>query len=123
MEALSRWVDNLEFVNSNLSQVDLYIQLAEEAAELSQAAAKMARHLKGSNPTRRNYSELEASVIEEMADTWLSFKVLYFGKDYHAKLTTTQVEKLDRWASRLKARYETEEVTPDADKLESKSTE
>lgn len=46
----------------------MWMQLAEEAAELSQAAAKMARYLHGTNPVAKNEIELRADILEEYAD-------------------------------------------------------
>ena len=47
---------------------DLYEQLAEEAAELAQAANKMARAMRGTNPTPKSEMEAYHSVIEEYTD-------------------------------------------------------
>lgn len=46
----------------------MLMQLAEEAAELSQAAAKMARYLHGTNPVGKSEVEIRANIIEEYAD-------------------------------------------------------
>lgn len=46
----------------------MWLQLAEEASELSQAAAKMARYLHGTNPVAKNEVEIRADIIEEYAD-------------------------------------------------------
>ena len=46
-------------------------QLAEEAAELSQAALKLARVLRGENPTPVTQEEAEKHLIEEYTDVWL----------------------------------------------------
>lgn len=46
----------------------MWMQLAEEAAELSQAAAKMARYLHGTNPVAKNEIEIRADIIEEYMD-------------------------------------------------------
>lgn len=46
----------------------LYEQLAEEAAELSQAANKMARVLRGENPTPKSETEAKNNLIEEYTD-------------------------------------------------------
>lgn len=46
----------------------MWMQLAEEAAELSQAAAKMARYLHGTNPVAKSEVEIQISIIEEYAD-------------------------------------------------------
>lgn len=46
----------------------MWMQLAEEAAELSRAAAKMARYLHGTNPVAKSETEIRADIIEEYAD-------------------------------------------------------
>lgn len=52
----------------------MWLQLAEEASELSQAASKMVRYIHGTNPVYKNgvrvidASELKADVIEEYMD-------------------------------------------------------
>lgn len=51
-----------------IGQEAMFMQLAEEAAELSQAAAKMARYLHGTNPVAKDELEIRADIIEEYAD-------------------------------------------------------
>ena len=46
----------------------MYEQLAEEAAELSFAALKMARILRKENPTPKTEQEMAASLVEEASD-------------------------------------------------------
>lgn len=52
----------------------MWLQLAEEASELSQAASKMVRYIHGTNPVYRNGvrmtdpAELMADVVEEYMD-------------------------------------------------------
>ena len=52
----------------------MWLQLAEEASELSQAASKMVRYIHGTNPVYKNgirmtdATELKADVIEEYMD-------------------------------------------------------
>ena len=52
----------------------MWLQLAEEASELSQAASKMVRYIHGTNPVYRNgirvtdATELKADIIEEYMD-------------------------------------------------------
>lgn len=51
-----------------IGQEAMYMQLAEEAAELSQAAAKMARYLHGTNPVAKEKYEIMWDIVEEYAD-------------------------------------------------------
>ena len=42
---------DLEYIAENLSDEDILCQIAEEAAELAQAALKLRRAMTGTNPT------------------------------------------------------------------------
>ena len=46
----------------------MWLQLAEEASELSQAACKMARYLHGTNPVAKSETSIRSDIIEEFAD-------------------------------------------------------
>lgn len=46
----------------------LWLQLAEEASELSQAACKMVRYLHGTNPVRKPEVAIRADIIGEFSD-------------------------------------------------------
>lgn len=46
----------------------MWLQLAEEASELSQAACKMARYLHGTNPVAKSKTQIRANIIEEFSD-------------------------------------------------------
>ena len=77
---------------------DIYEQLAEEAAELAQAANKMARVLRGTNPTPVTECDAEQLLIEEYTD------VVLVAKDILGLETSWLTEnfKLQRWAKRLR---------------------
>lgn len=61
-------IENIDIIKRTVSMPDLYEQLAEEAAELAQAANKMARVLRGTNPTPKTEEEARNSLIEEYTD-------------------------------------------------------
>lgn len=61
-------IENIAIIRRDIPKADLYEQLAEEAAELSQAANKMARVLRGTNPTPKTEEEARNSLIEEYTD-------------------------------------------------------
>lgn len=61
-------IENIVIIRRDISKADLYEQLAEEAAELAQAANKMARVLRGTNPTPKTEMEAYHNVIEEYTD-------------------------------------------------------
>lgn len=46
----------------------MWLQLAEEASELSQAACKMARYLHGTNPVAKSKTQIRSDIIEEFSD-------------------------------------------------------
>lgn len=58
----------VETIRSTISSADIYDQLAEEASELAHAANKMARVLRGTNPTPKNEWEAYKDVVEEYTD-------------------------------------------------------
>ena len=80
----------------------MWLQLAEEASELSQAASKMVRYIHGTNPVYINgerivdTTELRANVIEELMDVMNIAEHLSI--PYHAGVVKT---KNQRWRERL----------------------
>ena len=79
-------------------------QLAEEAAELAQAALKLARIVRAENPTPVDYDTAFSSLLEELGDVRLCAAVL---EEKYGKLDTSETErrKLARWKHRLLAFY------------------
>ena len=51
-------------------------QLAEESAELAQAALKMARKIRNENPTPKSRADCIANLQEEIADVELCISIL-----------------------------------------------
>jgi len=92
-----------DYVRHAVSQEDLLYQLAEESAELSQAALKLARKLKGTNPTPKTLSECKTALIEEVADVELCMLLcgLLDGVNELRELAIIRA-KTDRWAERLR---------------------
>jgi NTP pyrophosphatase (non-canonical NTP hydrolase) len=80
---------------------ELLAGLAEEAAELAQAALKLRRVLDGSNPTPTPQDEAEAHLMEEIADVTLYISTLEI--DY-SKVSDIMLSKQARWEERLKGR-------------------
>lgn len=76
-------------------------QLAEEAAELSQAVLKVARVIRGENPTPVGYCEAVDNLKEEVADVRNCLKVL--SDDFDLITDAEEAAKLNRWLDRLKA--------------------
>ena len=75
-------------------------QCAEELAELTQAALKMARKLRGENPTPMTHAQAAEHLHEKLGDVRLCLKVLdvAMGGD---NTTAVEAEKLQRWLDRL----------------------
>lgn len=86
-------------VNEILPQEEILAQLAEEAAELSQAALKLRRALDGRNPTPVSVQEAGNRLLEEIADVIVVENQLY-GIDWTV-IDNTCTRKLGRWEGRL----------------------
>ena len=78
-------------------------QLAEESAELAQAALKLARKMRGVNPTPKEEDECWDNLIEEMA----CWEQLDLGFGVRKVIHDIAQEKTERWARRLAAKEDT----------------
>lgn len=84
-----------------IPQEELLAGLAEEAAELAQAALKLRRVIDGTNPTPKTHEEALDSLEEEIADVHLYLNYI----DYDSrKVTEFYKNKRERWENRLKAK-------------------
>ena len=88
-------------IRERIDEPELLAQLAEESAELAQAALKYRRTLTGENPTPMGRKEAAANMIEEMADVDLCVSLLTRPGD-PAQREMIERAKLLRWESRLK---------------------
>lgn len=88
-------------VKDYLTQTELLCQLAEEAAELAQAALKERRTLTSDNPTPKTYQNAHTDLLEEVADVYVSLGELLSLMDWEI-IAHTRVEKEKRWIERLK---------------------
>ena len=106
MEQRFAEVDEMNrYIKSQLSGRDVLEALAEEAAELSQAALKMIRacRLEGTNNvTPVTPEEATDNLLEEMADVELVMDVMSHYVCCGKALNNIKDEKRERWASRLK---------------------
>lgn len=89
--------DNISTVRTKLEPIDVLLQLAEEAAELSQAASKQVRILRGLNPTPVTYEESRKNLSEEFADVLVCMNTLSDDLD----VSDVYHDKLKRWADRV----------------------
>lgn len=85
---------------------EVLAQLAEEAAELSQAALKLRRAITGTNPTPRTVQECTTSMNEEIADVRLCLDLLGYNEPFNRNpQNTMMVEKAKRWKKRIAERF------------------
>lgn len=92
-----------EKILEKLGRAAVLEQLAEEAAEVAQAALKMARIIRGENPTPKTHMEARADLEEELADFRVCVEVLdrsdlIFDMEIIKKLSEV---KTKRWLDRL----------------------
>ena len=83
-----------------LTRETLLCQLAEEAAELAQAALKERRTLTNENPTPKTYQQAHINLLEEVADVYVSLGELLSLADWET-VAHTRAEKENRWMQRL----------------------
>lgn len=76
-------------------------QLAEECTELAQSALKLARKIRGENPTPKSLEECKASLQEEAADVELCINILPDGYIDWVEYGKTMAQKHQRWLERL----------------------
>ncbi len=79
-----------------LSHEDLLYQLAEEASELSHAALKLARCIKGSNPTPVSPGAARENLVEEYSDVIQVARELFLAPNEYQIAA-----KEKRWLDRL----------------------
>lgn len=95
----------IEYIQEKVPTGELLAQLAEEAAELAQAALKLRRTYDDTNPTPTTREEALENLHEEIADVKLQLKMLELdGPNDRAKHTHIMQEKLARWVRRLEDR-------------------
>ena len=85
----------------NLSEPVRLEQLAEECAELGHAALKLARILRGENPTPVSEAEAREALVREIADVMVCTDALTDTRMLR-DIETHCTEKKDRWEQRLK---------------------
>lgn len=89
-----------EKIKQHLPQDELLTQLAEECAELSQAALKLRRALTGINPTPVTADEARKNLVEETADVYNVLGLLLDAAD-NAEIYSIIRRKKERWLKRL----------------------
>lgn len=89
-----------EKIKQHIPQDELLTQLAEECAELSQAALKLRRALTGINPTPVTAEEARKNLVEEAADVYNVLGLLLDAAD-NAEIYEIIRRKKARWLNRL----------------------
>ena len=90
-----------------LTESELLCQLAEESAELAQAALKERRTLTSDNPTPKTYTQAHVDLLEEIADVYCCLGELLNLADWET-VAHIRAEKENRWMQRLEGRKNNE---------------
>ena len=78
-------------------------QCAEECNELAQACLKMARKLRGDNPTPKSIDEIVVELAEEIADVEVCIEeILYAEVVSENNISEVKNSKRNRWRERIK---------------------
>ncbi|MBR5588588.1 MAG: hypothetical protein IKW41_00340 [Phascolarctobacterium sp.] len=96
-------MSNKEYIKSRISNRALLEQLAEEAAEVSQAALKLIRTMPNSeNPMPVTFNEACGKLTDELYDIVIAADIL--GLTLSTKQISDNHPKIVRWAERLRAK-------------------
>ena len=97
---------DLEYITANLSDEDILCQIAEEAAELAQAALKLRRAITQTNPTPVTVEQAADNLVEEYGDTVVACVAYFMKHDLIDRKYVDVLEhsnpKFNRWAQRIK---------------------
>ena len=88
---------DMKYIKEHFDTYDILDQLAEEAAELSQAALKLKRAMKGTNPTPVSLVDANKQLIEEYSDVCNVANVMGISIDHDICAS-----KMKRWVERTK---------------------
>ena len=69
-------LEQLRFIRGQITEEDALCAIAEESAELAQAALKLRRAMTGTNPTPVAPKTAKDSILEEIADVQVVCDVL-----------------------------------------------
>ena len=97
---------DLEYIAETLSEEDILCQIAEEAAELAQAALKLRRAITQTNPTPVTVEQAADNLVEEYGDTVVAMTAYYMKHGAIDRKVIDVIEqdtpKFNRWAQRIK---------------------
>lgn len=89
----------VEHIKKELDFGERLAQLAEEAAELAQAALKLRRAYDGLNPTPKSFTECVEDLVGEIADVRVCLRVL--DSEDPLGVEDLMKAKIARWYNRL----------------------
>ena len=93
-----------EYLIDNLSPDEICAQLAEECAELAQAALKLRRSRAADNPTPVSETEALDGITEELADVYCCIDLAIEALSLSAfEIISIANFKKTRWAERLRS--------------------
>lgn len=90
----------MSIITERIPVCELLAGLAEEAAELAQAALKLRRCYDGTNPTPADPDRQYECLLEEIGDVELYIDQLYINRNV---IEDYKAAKLERWKKRLEA--------------------
>lgn len=88
-------------ISDYLTPAEILALMAEEAAELAQAALKLRRALDGTNLTPKSVNECENALIEEYADVIVCISALNCSPEWYEDAAAMINAKHTRWLTRL----------------------
>ena len=89
-------------VTNHISKPALLELCAEECTELAHACLKMARKMRGENPTPAHLVDIRKDLTEEAADVDLCINALIKSRLIsYTDLSVVQIEKEKRWEERI----------------------
>ena len=88
-------------IKQKIGTDEILLQLAEESAELAQAALKLRRIRAGVNPSPLSQIEAKSNLIEEIADVMVCIRALELDFLEECRNGCFYDEKIKRWKERL----------------------
>ena len=94
-------MNEINFIRSKIPDEELLCLIAEEAAELAQAALKCHRAITGINPTPTTPGTAWLGLLEEIADVQLCQTALCLSAESMRVIEQITAFKTKRWVERL----------------------
>lgn len=91
----------VDYIRSRVPEAEVYASLAEEAAEIAQAALKCRRTMVEGNPTPISKGTAHTEFLVELGDVMTCLEVLGIDVSTNPTIQTVKNSKLERWADRI----------------------